>query len=289
MNRFFRAICAATISAAALIGTAQAQEQTFSQPYWVTRPVIETIGMATVEFAPNRATFSVTYLAVENTAERATRAAADNARRGEQAIRATVSESVRISSQLSLEPLYEQYRDREGNRIDNTRPDQISSYAARVTLQVSIDNQGNLDSAATARAAAMAAGPEVTTPLNFFLVPTAEMRRQVYADAVADAHGRARAAAAATGQTLGDLLVVQDGRGPCLGQWTELPSGVRGPAPVAAPPPPRSRLAGNEEIIVTASRSQPAITTEDIAALNLPSEPAPIQLQTNVCLIYALQ
>ncbi len=287
-----------TALAAALVAVsvpAQAQDRVFTEPYWTTRPVIEAIGQAVVEFAPNRAFFNVTFEATGDTAQEATRSAADNARRGIAAINARVPTGVRIATQVGVQALYEQYRDRDGNRIDNERPDQISGYVARVTLQVTIDDAASLGSAGEARAAAMAAGPQNTSQLSYTLVTTPQMRQQVYAAAVADAHARAQAAASATGRRLGPLLVAQDGRGPCLGQWTELPAGVQrhgqptevqSPAS-AAPPPPPGRSADSAIVVTGTRRGEPAITLEDIAALNLPADPNPLPLQTNVCLVYA--
>ncbi|MFZ4121616.1 MAG: SIMPL domain-containing protein [Caulobacterales bacterium] len=275
--------------ALAFSGAAGAQEtMQFSQPYWTQRPVIETIGMAEVEFAPNRATFSVTFQGTDDTAEGATRKATDAARRGVQAVRARAGQNVRISSQMQVQALYEQYRDREGNRIDNARADQISGYVANATLMVTIDDAGQLSRASEARAAAMAAGPQSTSPLQLSLVTTPEMRRTVYERAMEDAVARARLAAGAAGQRLGTLLVAQDGQGPCLGQWFGVSGGVssfRGPPP---PPPPPMMASAMDQIVVTGSGRAPAITVADIEALNLPADPEPLRLSGAVCLVYAI-
>jgi hypothetical protein len=42
-------------------------------------------------------------------------------------------------------------------------------------------------------------------------------------------------------------------------------------------------------IVVTGSRGQAPITVEDIAALNMPADPNPVQVQSAVCLVYAIE
>src|SRR5690625_5902574 len=53
--------------------------------------------------------------------------------------------------------------------------------------------------------------------MGFYLEPTTENQRAVYEQAVQDAAQRAQLIADASGATLGNLLVLQEGPGPCLG------------------------------------------------------------------------
>lgn len=285
-------VSTALLTLAALLssGHAQAQDVGFQQPYWTERPVIEAIGVSNMEFQPNRASFTVAFEETNDDAEEACRAAADEARRGVQAMRARVPEGLRVSSQLQVNALYEQYRERDGTRVDNERADRITGYVARVSLTVSIEDEAGLTNASEARAAVMAAGPQNTSPLSFRLSPTPQMRQQVYEAAVADAAARARAAAAATNQRLGALLVAQDGQGPCLGQWNDNPQATMQSGRTASMIPndlsPPTEVF--DEIVVTATRRGNAITVADIAALNLPADPPPQTLSSSVCLVYAI-
>lgn len=290
----FRMTLAGLVVASA--AAASAQDRAFSQPYWTERPVIEAIGRVELEVPPNRAAFDVTFIETEPTADEAAANAAEAARQAEQAIRVRVGTgSVRMSSNLSIETLYEQYRDRDGNRVDNERADRITGYSAEVTLSVDVLE---LAKAADARAAALAARPQNVGELSYSLFADPEMQRNAYRLAVEDAAAKARIAATATGARLGRLMTLQNGQGPCLGQWYAVQTGVvaidrRGDGPAqtqnSVSPITTVRRGGDEEIVVTGSRIRPAITVSDIQNLTLPSEPQPIRLSAVVCTIYAVE
>ena len=159
----------------------------------------------------------------------------------------------------------------------------MRSYTARVTLDVEVKE---IARAPGVRAAALAVGPEQAQPLNFTLRMTTEHNRRVYAAAVADAAARARAAAEAAGARLGPLLVLQEGQGPCLGQWYGERPGMYAPPP--PPPPPAPAMAAMEDVMVTGSRGrQLRVTQAEIDRLDLPADVTPIHLNTMVCAVYA--
>lgn len=276
---------AAALATAICAGPASAQEGrwgAFDRPYWLDRSVIEAIGRAQIEALPDRARFSVTFEEVARESGAASRAAADRARLAAAAMRQRGGDSIVIRSDVSIQPIYEQYRDREGVRQDSARADQIANYVARVALSVEIRD---IARAADVRAAALAAAPQNSNDVQFYLRHTTEMQRRAYAAAVEDAAARARAAAQAAGARLGPLLALQEGEGPCLGEWRG------GGAGYAAPPPPSPTFAApapSDEVTVTGARGQQLrLTADEISRLQLPTDPSPITLSSQVCAVYA--
>jgi hypothetical protein len=193
-------------------------------------------------------------------------------------------DGVEISSDLSIEPIYEQYRDREGVRQDSERADQIANYSASITLSVEIRD---IARASDVRAAALAAGPQDAEQLVYYLRETTEMQRQVFAAAVEDAAARARLAAQGSRTALGPLLALQEGQGPCLGEWR----GTRPAGSITAEDvgrfPDQNLAEALPQVMVAGSRGQLTLTAEQIARLQLPSDPQPVVLEARVCAVFA--
>ncbi|OYW89088.1 MAG: hypothetical protein B7Z22_00935 [Hyphomonas sp. 32-62-5] len=261
-------------TAATSLATAQTmpdfQNEAFTTPYWTRSPVIEVIGRANMEVAPNRASFSVTYLETDKDSKKAMQLAVERGRLAYDTIKKTAGKSAVIQSSVNVTALYEQYKDKDGNRIDNERSDKIRGAA---------------------RAGALALGPENSSGLSTYLERTTDMNLAAYEAAVKDGASRAKATAAASGATLGKLMVVQEGGGPCLGQWSSMagsdydyyrsaPAAMAPPPPPPAPPPPvASGMVGGRQV---------TITQADIDSLNLPSDDKTQQISSSVCMIYAL-
>lgn len=264
------------------------QTDAFTTPYWTRMPVIEVLGRANMEVAPNRASFSVTYLETDRDAKKAMQLAVERGRLAYETIRAAAGESAVIQSSVNVTALYEQYRDKDGNRIDNERSDRIRAYEARVSLSVLVEE---VSKAGAARAGALALGPENSTGLSTYLERTTDMNRAAYEAAVKDGAARAELTASASNSKLGRLLVVQEGSGPCLGQWSSMAGSdyeyyrsSSAPMAPAPPPPPPSPVAKG---MIDGSRI--TITQADIDALNLPSDERPQQISSSVCMIYEIQ
>ncbi len=269
------------------------QEDYYVTPYWTRQPVIEALGRAEMEVAPNRASFSVTYLETDKNANDASKLAVERARLAYDAIKKSSGDKARVQTSVSVQPYYEQYRDDSGNVIQNVRADKIKGYEARAFLNIIVE--GDTAIAGKARAAALALGPENSSGLNAYLQASAEMQRAAYEAAVADAAARARASAQASGSTLGRLLVAQEGTGPCLGRWTTNAGRVSGnDYAYAAAPPPSPVMASDERRLDTVTLTggtvggqAVTITEADIANLNLPSDDVKSVISSSVCLIYA--
>lgn len=259
----------------------------FVQPYWVNEPVIEALGRAEVEVAPNRAQFQVSFVETDRDADDAMKAAVSRARLTYGAIKKVAGDKALVTSSVQVEPYYEQYRDKDGNLQTNYRPDKIDGYQARVTVDVRV--RDDMRVAGEARAAALVLGPESSTPLRSWLEETAELNRLAYEAAVRDGAARARRSAEAAGTVLGRLLVVQEGRGPCMGSWREvgLDSGDYAPRSYAAAPPPPPPAPVAAGLVVSGKRAQEVTITQDqIDALNLPSDEAPQRVDAQVCMVY---
>jgi uncharacterized protein YggE len=186
------------------------QNQAFTTPYWTRVPVIEALGRSEMQVAPNRASFSVTYLETDKDSKDAMKLAVERGRLAYDTIKNAAGKDSIIQSSVSVTALYEQYRDKDGNRIDNERSDKIRAYEARVSLSVVVED---VSKAGKARAGALALGPENSSGLSTYLERTTELNREAYESAVKDGAARAAATAKASGGRLGKLMVVQEGSG----------------------------------------------------------------------------
>lgn len=261
--------------------TAHAQQATFERPYWVDRSVIEEIGRSSVDVQADRATFSVTFREVARESRDAMFAASDRARLAAAAVRSRGGDHVQIASGAEIEAIHQEYRNREGERQSTERADQIENYAVSVTLSVTVTDIARV---ATVRAAAMAAGPQESSDIEYSLSENSNARLRAYRAAVEDAAARARTAATASGAQLGRLLVLQDGQGPCLGRWQ---SGVSRNGAVQNSVNPVASNSDDEEVVVTGTRVRELhLSAEDIARMQLPADVPPLEVMAQVCAVY---
>jgi hypothetical protein len=90
--------------------------------------------------------------------------------------------------------------------------------------------------------------------------------------------------------------VIEEGADSCIGNWSS--SQVArvvgdgdyryGPSPAMAPPPPPPMPAPPPVASGQVGSRTITITEKDLAALDLPSDPQPQQIQGSVCVIYTL-
>jgi len=274
-----------SLIALTLSGPALAQDRVFEQPYWTKIPVIEAQGRAKLEVPPNRASFGVEFRETSSNANSAMQAAVERARLAYTTVKNVAGDDARVTSSVSVEPYYKQYRDKNGDRIENNRADKVEGYAAKVSLKVTMLDVAK---AGKARAAALALGPEQSSPMRIYLERTAEVNRQAYEAAVTDAAKRAEASAMAAGAKLGRLMVLQEGNGPCLGSWTSQPGRVMNRYSMAR----RAPMADQASPEVASARFKNGktitISRADIEALNLPSDRVPQTVTASVCAVYAV-
>ena len=257
-------------------------QDAFDRPYWLDRSVIEATGHAQIYAPADNATFSVTFRQVADDARSALFAASDRARLAAAAIRARGGDAVQIRPETEVSAIHAEYRNREGERVSSERPDQVENYVASLTLDVQITDLARVSDV---RAAAMAVGPEEMGDVRYDLQATSAARLRAYRAAVQDAAARARAAAEASGAALGRLLVLQDGQGPCLGRWQ---SGVSRPQRQDSQAISPVTSVGSEQIELAVGSRVLRLSAEDIARVNLPSDPPPIALTAQVCAVYAV-
>lgn len=277
--------------AAGLPAHAQSAEG-FVRPYWWDKPVVEGLGRAMLEVAPNRARFEVSFVETDPQSAAATKKAVARARLAYDAIRKVAGDKARVTTGVNVTAYFEQYRDKDGNILTNDRADRVKGYEARTSMTVTLTDTAL---AGRARAAALALGPQSSGEIYVYLEETAEMQRDILNEAAKDAHERARGAAAAAGSKLGDVLVVQEGSESCMGSWSSgqaarvantesryryAPMAMS--APPAPPPPPAPIASGMVD------GRQVTITEADLAQLNLPNDETPRQISANVCVIYTL-
>jgi len=292
--RILKAGVALAISASIVAPVLAQEAQTFVRPYWWDKPVVEGLGRAMMDVAPNRARFDLAYVETDDKSDVAMKKAVAKSKIAYDAIRKVAGDKARTTTSINVTAYYEQYRDKEGNIQTNMREDKVKGYEARVSMTVTLTDPAL---AGRARAAAMALGPQDAGRISIYLEQTAEMQRDILAEAAKDAKLRAESTAKAAGARLGDLLIVQEGTESCMGNWSSgqvarvvnpdsnysysraMAAPPPPPPPPPAPAPVASGMVGNRQV---------SITEQDLAALDLPSDSNPQQISANVCVIYTL-
>jgi uncharacterized protein YggE len=174
-------------------------------PWWMRDPVIASPGAVRVELPANRARFSAQFSAVERDAAAATAAAARKIADLDAALRATGADRVRITTTFATRPLYDQYRDKNGNLVDNQRADKIDRYEVSASLDIEVRDIAALEGAYNA---VVNARPTSVGAISFALEPDNKVRAALASEAVRDAARRARAAAEASGARLGAVKII---------------------------------------------------------------------------------
>ena len=271
-----------------------AQEPTaYVRPYWWDKPVVEGLGRAMMDVAPNRARFELGFVETDTQSDAATKKAVARAKIAYDAIKKVAGDKARVTTSVNVTAFYEQYRDKDGNIQSNTREDKVKGYEATASMAVVLTDTSL---AGRARAAALALGPQESGRISIYLEQTADMQQEIIEQAAKDARQRAMRTAVAAGGKLGDILVIEEGNDSCIGSWSSSqvarvvgngdyryapsPAFAPPPPPPAPPPPPvASGMVGSRTV---------TITEKDLAALDLPSDPQPQQIQGSVCVIYTL-
>ena len=196
---------------------------------------------------------------VDSNPAKATEKAAAKIRELGAALQRIGGANIRIQTTFSTMPLYEQYRDKDGNLLENRRADKIERY--QVSANVSIEVR---DTSLVQRvySTVVAAQPSSTNPISFRLEPTNEAKAKLYEEALKDAARRARAAVEAAGGRLGAPKAIDPTGRLCETDVLALRPAVTGedlqPTDV-------------EGIVVTGSRAQ----RQDFEAMAPPAPPPP--------------
>ena len=291
IRRLLLTAAAALVAAPALAQTPPATigDRYVPAPWWMRDPVIASVGHVRVEVPTNRAAFSATFQVVERTATEASRRAADQVRALSQTLAGFGEDAVRVETTLTTRPLYDQYRDADGNLRDNVRADRIERYQVDAVISVTVQDMAVLE---RAYATVVAAQPTNIGHVSFSLQPDNETVTWLANEAVRDAAARARVAAEAAGSRLGAARVIDPSGRACqtdvLAGWpsyggTPLPTtldevvvtGARsagGPPPPPAPPAPPA----------------PGDGTDQVEAARLALQPPLRWLSSQACVVYGL-
>ncbi len=249
-------------------------------PWWMREPVIASVGMVRTEIPANRASFSASFNAVAKSAEAALAEASAKVRGIDAALRKAGPDRVRIATTFQTEPLYEQYRDKEGNLQDNRRPDKIERYAVAAQIELEVRDLAALEAA---YAAVVAAKPESIDPVDFSLEPDNAAKTWLQTEAVKDAARRARQAAEAAGARLGTVKVIDPTGRACrtdvLAGWPSYSNNAERRTDVAYAA--RSNDA-SENIVVTARKR------EETPPVEVSLQPPMVSLTDDVCVVYGL-
>lgn len=290
-------LLASTLALGAPAFAQQVDPDRMVRPYWWDKPVVEALGRALLEVEPNRASFTIAFVETDGQSAKAMELAVAKAKLAQDAMKKIAGDKARVKTSVSVEPYYEQYRDKDGNIQQNTRSDKVKGYEARAELTVLLYD---IALAGRTRAAALALGPQDSGTMNIYLEQTTEMQRAALKAAAQDARARAEATAAAAGSNIGDLLVLQEGNGPCMGNWStrqvaretggggySARGGLVQDGAVSV-----TAVTSQQKVVVTGSRiagKEVEITEADISRLDLPSDNDKQTIQSAVCAVYLLK
>lgn len=254
-------------------------------PWWVKTPVIAQLGYVRTEVEANRASFSADFETVGKSPEEAQSKAINLTRDLTSALKKLGADKVRVTTDFNLRTLYQQYRDKDGNRIENERADKIEAYQVSQSLSLEVRDLSSLEQA---YALVLAANPSSTDTIHFALEPSNETKTWLYNEAVKDAHRRAKLATVATGATLGKVLVIDPTSRAC--QTDVLArnySGSESPhysmdIQARVPAPASAQV---QEIVVTGQRS--ALAEKALKNVFIQSPPMR-ELTAQACVVYSL-
>jgi len=288
-------LIAAPMTAMSAPAMAQTPPATIGQqyvpaPWWMRDPVIASIGQVKVEIQANRAGFSASFQSVDRSVAEASRKAADQVRALSQTLAAYGMDKVRVETTLSTRPLYDQYRDENGNLRDNARADKIERYQADASVSITIRDVAVLE---RVYATVVASQPSSIGQVYFSLDPENAWKSNLAAEAMKDARRRAVMAAENAGATLGSVRVIDPTGRACqtdvLAGWPSYQSNddqqtsvdqivvtaerMGGPPPPAPPPPPVGDAAPSEA---------------QIEAARLALQPPLQTLTDSACVVYGL-
>lgn len=174
-------------------------------PWWLKAGVITQTGYASKQVPANRAIFGAGFRAVDKTAEGAQRQATAQTQGLQSALAALGRDKVLVTTDVSMRPLYQEYRDANGQKIEDQRGDRITGYEVLLTLNLEVRDISQLG---RAYSLVMAATPATTDDISFGLVPDHDLNAWLYTEATRDARRRATATAAATGGVLGSVRLI---------------------------------------------------------------------------------
>lgn len=200
------AVAAAVITPAVIVPGVQAQDLGFAAaPWWMQDNVVAQTGYVVTEVPANRASFTATFVNTDTTVDKAQAAAIARTRGLQEVLGRLGRDKVRITTSFSMSPLYQQYRDHDGNRVEDERGDKINGYEVSLFITVEVRDLSQLE---TAYNLVMAAAPTKSGDVAFSLQPSNDMVSWLSNEATKDARTRAQDAVSAAGGHLGAIRLV---------------------------------------------------------------------------------
>lgn len=260
-------------------------------PWWMREGVITQTGHVFTEIPANRASFSATFLSTDESAEKAQAKSIQQTKALQQALAKLGKDAVRVNTGFSMRALYEQYRDKNGNRIEDQRGDKINGYEVSLNISIEVRDMAQLE---RAYALVLAASPTQTSGIGFNLQPTNEINTWLYNEAVKDARKRATDGVTAAGGKLAGVKVIDPTGRACrtdilarsaADEWSNdqanevVVTGNRfayasAPPP---PPPPPAPVAGSVEYLEAKALANPFIQTPPLQ-----------RLESTACVVYGV-
>lgn len=285
--RLILATILAGMATPALAQMAPAASRAYERaPWWMDKPIIASTGAVSADLPANRASVEVTYDAVDRELAEATKAAAGKARSVASSLTSYGVEKVQVATRLAVEPLYEQYRNKQGELVDNERADKVDRYQVSVHVTVNIRDVRLVE---PVYALLVAGKPTKIGAVDFSLDQSNEGKTLMFKQAVEDARRRAELATAASGAHLGAVKLIDPTGRACETDVlvAGAPRDEMNPVMAAVPAPPLQARPAVEEMIVTAQKKAAAagLNPQD---LQLPIQPPLEKAEASVCVVFAL-
>lgn len=256
-----------------------------NRPYWVDKPMIEIIGRANGEFDANRVTMNFSIKELNSDSQKALIKLNDKSRPAIENLQKLIGKLGDIEVTYQLTPIYQQYKDSDGVKINNQREDKIENYVARYNFRVVLND---VSIAPKVKAEILATqGAEMTGQPYYSFEPTIEQTRKVFGLALEDGKERAKLVANTYGSKL-KLLTFGEGQDDCKSYASTTNATVQMDSPAPAyyapppPPPPPAPVALN----MFGTAAKPAILASDLI---LPSAPAKHKLSSSVCMVFGIE
>ncbi|MGV9008186.1 SIMPL domain-containing protein [Brevundimonas sp.] len=270
-------------------------------PWWMRDPVIASVGYVRTEVTANRAAFGATFLNVERTASDASRAAVERVRALSQTLAAYGVEKVRVETNITTRPLYDQYRDENGIMRDNVRSDRIERYQAEATISIAVRDVAVLE---RVYATVLATQPTSMSQVGFSLQPDNDTLSWLAGEAIKDSSSRARAATENAGARMGPVRVIDPTGRACqtdvLAGWPSYGGGLPEATTVDEVTATGSRMrrdatnaptpliqVSREELLST-GQTTTVDNLASIEATTLALQPPLRELTSQACVVYAL-
>lgn len=255
------------------------------KPYWIDTPVIEVIGRSNMLFEPNRATMNFTIQEINENADEGLAKLTKRTKPVIEKVKSMLAKEDAISVNYRRQAIYEQYKDKEGNKIQNTREDKIEKYVLYWDISITTHKTENISKI---KSEILAIGDARMNGAEYYsFVPSAEQSREVFQAAVKDGAERAKLISSINGNRT-KLLVIQEGQSQCLSSPTTQIGNVYpnedaryeiAPAPPPAPIVPSMALFANKG-------AAPVLQASDLI---MPSAPNKHPMSASVCMVFSIE